>query len=876
MQKAEKGDLGAAVDALTLLENSGIRDEDSLKHGRRLRDLGRHGISRTSPEKWYDVWERSMRWLAFSEFETFMEYLEIDRPEESRFWIPRRKPLARVATALQDVADGKLDELIINLPPRTGKLLADDTPVLTTKGWKNHGDLVVGDYVFSPDGKPTKVIAVHPKHHTTHTVTISDGSKFECHFRHEWRVFDRADQSWKTIETQQIAKRVSYGPKEHVRDHRYRYQIEIPKPLQGMEKALPVPPYVFGAWLGDGSNRQPRINGDKRDRAIVDRIESCGYKVVHTYAHKTTGVITYDFNSHLRKDLQELGFCYTGRTVEKGIPEEYLTASLEQRLQLLAGLIDTDGTLVRKEHRYKFTTSEQRLRDDVETLVTSFGWRVHVQEYKPKTSSSGIVGKKPYWVVSFNPTFEIPCVLERKQLTEFSKQRRMSIISIEESEHKQGNCITVERDGMYLVGKHLTPTHNTSITMFWLVWMMGRDPEKSHLYTSFSDTVTSAFYRGVREIVEDPYTYRYADIFPLSPVVSTNAKDNTLDLQRKKRYSTLTCRSIDGTLNGACDASGAMIGDDLCSGIEEAKSPSRMDNLNAKVNNDWLSRRKQGCPVVWMGTRWSLQDPMGRREKILTDDANFQKVRWRKVSIPALDSQEQSNFVMPYGVGFSRQDYRRIRAQFERDEDMASWLAMYQQQPVERQGAVFDPAKLRTFSGDVPEGRVFMAVDPAFGGGDFTAAPICVDTGEDVYIPAVVFSDAEKDITMPLLADAVLDWKVEKVQFEANKMLQSYVDEFRRLLRARGIRITVTSQPASTRYSKADRIHDKAPDIRRHFLFLEPNDRPRDYTRFMQQVYAFTSKGGMKHDDAPDSLAMAASMVYRFQNDRAEVFRRPI
>ena len=537
MARAAKGDLGAAVDALTLLENSGIREDVALDHARKLRDLGRHGVNRKDPERWYDVWERAMRWLAFSEFTTFMEYLELDRPEEARFWIPRRKPLARVATALQDVADGKLDELVINLPPRTGK---------------------------------------------------------------------------------------------------------------------------------------------------------------------------------------------------------------------------------------------------------------------------------------------------------------------------------------------------TTITMFWLVWMMGRDPEKSHLYTSFSDTVTSAFYRGVREIIEDPYTYRYADIFPTAPVVSTNAKDNTLDLHRKKRYATLTCRSIDGTLNGACDASGAMIGDDLCSGIEEAKSPLRMDNLNGKVNNDWLSRRKQGCPVVWMGTRWSLQDPMGRREKILTEDTNFEKVRWRKVSIPALDSQEQSNFVMPYGVGFSRQDYRRIRAQFERDEDIASWLAMYQQQPVERQGAVFDPAKMRFFSGDVPKGRVFMAVDPAFGGGDYTAAPICVDTGEDVYVPAVVFSNEEKDVTMPLLVDAVLDWKVERVQFEANKMLQSYVDEFRRLLRARGIRITVTSQPANTRYSKADRIHDKAPDIRKHFLFLESNEQPRDYTRFMQQVYAFTSKGSAKHDDAPDSLAMAASMVYRFQNDRAEIFRRPI
>ena len=110
MQRAEKGDLGAANDALTLLENSGIREEEAIKSARLLRDLGKHGIKRKNPERWYDVWERSMRWLSFSDFITFMEYLEIDRPEESRFWIPRRKPLARVATALQDVADGKLEQ----------------------------------------------------------------------------------------------------------------------------------------------------------------------------------------------------------------------------------------------------------------------------------------------------------------------------------------------------------------------------------------------------------------------------------------------------------------------------------------------------------------------------------------------------------------------------------------------------------------------------------------------------------------------------------------------------------------------------------------------------------------------------------------------
>lgn len=415
----------------------------------------------------------------------------------------------------------------------------------------------------------------------------------------------------------------------------------------------------------------------------------------------------------------------------------------------------------------------------------------------------------------------------------------------------------------------------SQLVTFWVTWEMGRDPGKSRLYSSFSDPVTKAFYVGVLEIIQDPMTYRWADVFPGSPVVRTDANDKIVDCGRRKKYASLTCRSIDGTLNGACDARGCMVGDDLCSGIEEASNPERMRKLNSKVNNDWLSRRKGGCPIVWMGTRWSVGDPMGRREELLRRDPKFRKVRWRKVSVPALDSHDRSNFVMPYGVGFSTEDYRRVRAQFEADQDQASWLAMYQQAPIERQGAVFDPDSLRTFSGAVPRGtRTFMAVDPAFGGGDFTAAPVCVDTGEDVYVPHVVFSDAEKDVTLPMLCDAVRDWGVEQVQFEANRTLQSYVDEFSRMLRERGLRCTVTTKPAGSGASKDERIHGRAPDIRRHFVFLAPEARTPAYAGFMRQVCAFTSQGRVPHDDAPDSLAMAAEMVWRFSGNRAEVFGR--
>lgn len=418
-------------------------------------------------------------------------------------------------------------------------------------------------------------------------------------------------------------------------------------------------------------------------------------------------------------------------------------------------------------------------------------------------------------------------------------------------------------------------TGKTGIVTMFLTWVVGRDPERSNLYSSYSSPVTNAFYKGVLEVMQDPYTYRWQDVFPTAPIVETNANEQTVNVARRRKYASLTCRSIDGTLNGACDASGVMVGDDLCSGYEEAINEQRMAKLGSKVANDWLSRRKAGCAVIWMGTRWTLSDPMGERERLLDSDPQFAGVRWRKVSVPALDEAGHSNFVMPYGVGFSDEDYARVRAQFERQDDMASWLAMYQQQPIERQGALFDAAQLRTYSGETPGGRVFMAVDPAFGGGDYTAAPICVDTGEDVYVPAVVFSDAEKDVTMPLLLDAVRTYHVERVQFEANRMLASYVDEFRALLRRHHVRTTVTTQPAQANVSKDERIHGRAPDIRQHFVFRDPDGRSREYRRFMDQVCAFTSQGKVAHDDAPDSLAMAAAMVYRFDRAEARVFARP-
>ena len=148
----------------------------------------------------------------------------------------------------------------------------------------------------------------------------------------------------------------------------------------------------------------------------------------------------------------------------------------------------------------------------------------------------------------------------------------------------------------------------TTLIMFFVTWLMGINSEKTNLYSSFSDTITHSFYESINEIINDNMTYTYNEIFPASVIVNQNSRLNTLDLERKKRYPTLTCRSIYGTLNGSCDCNGVLIGDDLIGGIEEALNPERMYKTWKLVDNNLITRAKQGSKVLWIGTRWSLVD----------------------------------------------------------------------------------------------------------------------------------------------------------------------------------------------------------------------------------------------------------------------------
>lgn len=420
----------------------------------------------------------------------------------------------------------------------------------------------------------------------------------------------------------------------------------------------------------------------------------------------------------------------------------------------------------------------------------------------------------------------------------------------------------------------------STLMMMFFLWVMGRNSERSNLYCSYTDSVVGVLYNGILEVLKDSTTYLYGDVFPNRPIASTNAKDLLINLDRQKRYASFTGRSLYGTLNGACDCNGYLVGDDLISGIEEAMSKDRLNSAWTKVDNNMLPRAKESAKILWIGTRWSLLDPQGKRIDLLENDPKYRKRRWKVRNTPALDEHDESNFEYLYNVGFSTEYYQQRRASFERNSDLASWLAQYQGEPIERDGAVFDPAYMRMYNGVLPEeqpDRVFMVVDPSWGGGDYVAAVVVYQYDHDLIIPDVVFSNADKTITQPMIVAAVEKYNVTAMKIEGTKMTASYGEDIDKRLRAKGIRINMQINTSHfTGTGKRDRIIARAPDIRERMVFLTDGKRTKEYAQFMQNMYSFTFTGkAARHDDAPDCCAMAIDFVTLGSLGKVELVKRP-
>ena len=330
-----------------------------------------------------------------------------------------------------------------------GKLNADSVPVPTPSGYKNHGDLKIGDKVFKPDGTPVTVTGISDKLDADYVVEFTNGEKIRCHDNHEWKVYDYNKERQLILETKQMFKGWKQG-------NRSRYMVDNFKALEFSNKKLPLDPYYMGLWLGDGSKDKTTITHSKEDIASINSIP---YTISKQWVHKTTGVVTTSFASNgIIKELRNLTL-YNN----KHIPDIYLMSTIKQRLELLAGLIDSDGSVSKKRGRVRFVNTNKKIIDGVYELVTYLGMKPYITQQPPHSNGKGINGKLTTYTVNFNPTMIIPTRLERKKITIIPKQKRIGIKSIKYLPNgEQGHCIMVDSDdGMYLVGKKPIPTHNS-------------------------------------------------------------------------------------------------------------------------------------------------------------------------------------------------------------------------------------------------------------------------------------------------------------------------------------------------------------------------------------------------------------------------------
>lgn len=410
----------------------------------------------------------------------------------------------------------------------------------------------------------------------------------------------------------------------------------------------------------------------------------------------------------------------------------------------------------------------------------------------------------------------------------------------------------------------------STLCIMFMTWVMGNRPDIASVMSGHSDKLTEGFYREILSIIQDTETYAWYEIFPEVRIANQSAKNETIDLNRNKRFPTMTCRSIGGTLTGAVEIGngGILYCDDLIEDLEESLNPLRLQAKYDAYLNQLKDRKKLGALELMVGTRWNVFDPLGQ---IQTQYADNPKYRFRVIS--ALDEDDHSNFLYDYSLGFDDKYYQDMRESI----DKATWWAKYMGQPYIREGLLFPATDLQYYNGVLPDGepdRVIAACDTAWGGGDSLSMPFIYVYGDSAYVHDVVFNKSDKTVTRPIVIAKMKTHRPHMSQFEQNNGGDEYADVVDSKLREEGIKLNITSKRAPTTQSKLSRIIMYAPEISK-FYFLDSKHRDSEYRAFMDEVTMFTQSGKNAHDDAPDSLAMVAEMLNGGSVARVTFTKRP-
>jgi hypothetical protein len=405
---------------------------------------------------------------------------------------------------------------------RQGKALDVDTAIPTPGGWRRIGDLVDGDDVFDDQGRPCRIITAHPVllDRPCYEVTFSDGARVVCDAEHLWFVSTKASRRAKAAPLRRHAKDGVMTTTELLRRgvvHRSgenNFRVPLCEPVQHPEQTLPIPPYALGVWLGDGTKSGASFTYGSADAAICDLLRESGVTVSggskDRRSNACTGRLSFPWQgrecgrghdrtnpaTRCRTKPNCCRICTNlaqkakkrGRKEPRGretfgealialnvrnnkhIPEAYLRASVEQRMDLLRGLMDTDG-YAGKDGYAIFSQTQERLALQVVELLRGLGF-CPIITIKPSKIDGRVVGQ--HHNVGFSPLGRRVFGLQRKQArvrTTFAKRFRSqgsrAITAITPVPSRPVRCLTVDSpSSLYLCSTHFIPTHNTSTRPF--------------------------------------------------------------------------------------------------------------------------------------------------------------------------------------------------------------------------------------------------------------------------------------------------------------------------------------------------------------------------------------------------------------------------
>lgn len=473
----------------------------------------------------------------------------------------------------------------------------------------------------------------------------------------------------------------------------------------------------------------------------------------------------------------------------------------------------------------------------------------------------GLLFEAPYEFDSYVTYME----LNRPPKRRFYQPRRKQLKPIADA--LQALCGDDELD---LLAVSLPPgVGKTTIAIFLLTWIAGREPNSPNLTGSHSNSFVRGVYDECLRLFDAKGEYLWHDVFPGVQVTNTNAKDCRIDLDKRQRFETLEFTSI-GTGNaGLYRAMNLLYCDDLVSGIEVALSKERLDKLWETYTTD-LRQRKIGdkCKELHIATRWSVHDVIGRLEREYEGNPRAKFIR-----VPAMNEQDESNFDYEFGVGFTTKFYREQRDIM----DSVSWKALYMNQPIEREGLVYHPDELRRFF-ELPQEEpdaIIGVCDTKDKGNDYAFLPVGYVYGQDYYITDCVCDNGLPDTVDARLTDILVRDKVKACRFESNSAGRRVAEKIQGEVKRLGGVTNITTK--FTTANKETKIIVNSAWVKEHCLFLDESKYKRnsDYGRMMDMLCSYTVAGKNKHDDVPDGMAMFAEYAQSLNGAVVEVFSRP-